>query len=472
MESKSENQDSDKIKEYIVHKPLTYGKKFYLIEFLAEKTIKFLAFLSIAIIVAIFYFVFNEAKYAFEDYVISEESYGVAGSVSGSASNQESTTLSETYTPETYKPNEGTADASKPAENNAGQYKPEQYNPNEQATSETKTEVYKPEQYNPNETSTASQEEVYKPETYNPNESQAQSADATSNQNAEQTTDLTSVENTDLPMKKVDPSLLASYSVMDFFVPNDTIEGKSEYIWQPISERPKYSIIPLFVGSLKLTTIGILIAAPIAILAAIFTSMFAPRRLKEIIKPAIEILAGFPSVVLGFFCLITLASVIQNYFDSEFRLNALVGGIGISLAVIPIIYTITEDALAAVPKHLKEASLAMGASLWQTAFRVVLPAAIPGVFAAIILGFGRAFGETMIALMATGNAALISADIFEPIRTMAATVGAEMAEVEHQGVHYGILFLIGALLFVITFTLNAVAEFYVRKKLIKRFSGK
>lgn len=466
-------EEKNKIKEYIIHKPLTYGKKFYLSEFIAEKVIKFLAFLSIAIIIAIFYFVFNEAKYAFEDYVISEESYGATAAEFIPDTNLKDGSP-EQYVPESYNPNEATTAESKIAENKPEQYKQEQYNPDEKPLTENKEEQYKPEQYDPNaaESQNTAKEEIYKPETYSPDDDQSDSVSAGTAAGTGLDSDTIADEITVTEKEVIDPSLLSSYSFLDFFVPNDTIEGKREYIWQPISERPKYSIVPLFVGSLKLTTIGILIAAPIAILAAIFTSMFASRRLKEIIKPAIEILAGFPSVVIGFFCLITLASIIQNYIDSDFRLNGFVGGIGISLAVIPIIYTITEDALAAVPKHLKEASLAMGASLWQTAFRVILPAAIPGVFAAIILGFGRAFGETMIALMATGNAALISADIFEPIRTMSATVGAEMAEVEHQGVHYGILFLIGALLFVITFTLNAIAEFYVRNKLIKRFSGK
>ena len=142
-----------------------------------------------------------------------------------------------------------------------------------------------------------------------------------------------------------------------------------------------------------------------------------------------------------------------------------------ALAVIPIIYTVTEDALTAIPKYMYEGSLALGASRWQTVYRVILPAATPGVFAALILGFGRAFGETMIALMATGNAALVSTDIFESVRTMAATIGAEMAEVEFHSVHYGVLFLIGAVLFVVTFSLNAIAEFYIRKKLMKKFQG-
>lgn len=142
-----------------------------------------------------------------------------------------------------------------------------------------------------------------------------------------------------------------------------------------------------------------------------------------------------------------------------------------AMAVIPIIYTITEDALSAVPQFMRSASLALGASRWQTAWKVLLPAAAPGVFAALILGFGRAFGETMIALMATGNAALVSGNIFESVRTMAATIGAEMAEVEFRGIHYGVLFLIGAVLFAVTFSLNALAEFYVRKKLMKKFQG-
>lgn len=466
MENNSLNEESNKIKEYIVHKPLTYGKKFYLSEFLAEKLIKFLAFLSIAIIIAIFYFVFTEAKYAFEDFIVSEESYGSPEMLEGIDSAV--TGSDEEFVPEKYNPGDEAQENPKRA-GNPEEYKPEQYNPDEQSSANS-PEEYKPEQYNPgeSETQTAGNEEEYKPESYSPGDTVSQSGGSAVSEEPFVPAEDRKVN----PADSIDPSLLNSYSFFDFITPNDTIEGKKEYIWQPISERPKYSIVPLFVGSLKLTTIGILIAAPIAILAALFTSMFAPKKLKEIIKPAIEILAGFPSVVLGFFCLITLASVIQNYFDSDFRLNALVGGIGISLAVIPIIYTITEDSLAAVPKHLKEASLAMGASMWQTAFRVILPAAIPGVFAAVILGFGRAFGETMIALMATGNAALISADIFEPIRTMSATVGAEMAEVEHQGVHYGILFLIGALLFVITFTLNALAEFYVKNRLIKKFAGK
>jgi phosphate transport system permease protein len=242
--------------------------------------------------------------------------------------------------------------------------------------------------------------------------------------------------------------------------------------WLPVSDHPRYGLTPLFVGTLKITLIAILFAAPIAILAALFSAAFAPYWLREIIKPAIELLAGFPSVVIGFFALMVMATFFQNIFGYDGRLNAFVGGVAMALAAIPIIFTITEDALTAVPHSYTEASMALGASKWQTALFVTLPAATPGIFAAILLGIGRIFGETMIALMATGNAALISVNPFESVRTLAATIGAEMAEVVFGDTHYGVLFLIGSLLFIFTFGLNALAEFYVKGKLVKRFQGK
>ncbi len=250
-----------------------------------------------------------------------------------------------------------------------------------------------------------------------------------------------------------------------------TLANLTSGTWQPVSSDPKYGLIPLVVGSLKVTLLAIVLAAPIAILAAVFTSSFAPRWSKEILKPAIEILAGFPSVVIGFFALVVMATLLQDLFGYQYRLNAFVGGVAMSLAVIPIVYTVAEDAITAIPKHMTEASLALGASKWQTALFVTLPAATPGVFAAVLLGFGRAFGETMIVLMATGNAALISASFLEPVRTMSATIGAEMAEVVFGDTHYNVLFLLGAILFLFTFTLNAVAEVFIRQRLLKRFRG-
>jgi phosphate transport system permease protein len=242
--------------------------------------------------------------------------------------------------------------------------------------------------------------------------------------------------------------------------------------WVPVSEHPRFGLIGLLIGTLKVTIIAMLIAGPLAILAALYTSCFASKRVKEIIKPIIEMLAAFPSVVIGFFALMVLATFFQDIFGYDSRLNAFIGGVAMALAAIPIIYTISEDALSAVPKTYTEASLALGASKWQTAFFVTLPAATPGIFAALLLGVGRVFGETMIALMATGNAALLSANPFESVRTFAATIGAEMAETVFGETHYSVLFFIGSLLFIFSFALNAVAEFYVKGKLIKKFQGK
>lgn len=242
--------------------------------------------------------------------------------------------------------------------------------------------------------------------------------------------------------------------------------------WIPVSEKPRYGILALIIGTFKITIISILFAAPLAILAALYTASFASKRMKEIIKPTIELLAGFPSVVIGFFALMVLASFLQNVFHYDTRLNSFVGGIAMGIAAIPIIFTITEDALTAVPGSYYQASLALGASKWQTAFFVILPAATPGIFAAVLLGIGRVFGETMIALMATGNAAMMDLNPFTSVRTLAATIGAEMAEVVFGDTHYNVLFLIGSLLFIFTFVLNAIAEFYVKGKLMKRIQGK
>ena len=265
--------------------------------------------------------------------------------------------------------------------------------------------------------------------------------------------------------------------VAEVAAPADTLAQQSVLAklsgdaWQPVGEVPKFGVKPLLIGTFKTTTIAILIGAPLGILAALYVAFFARRRVREIVKPAIELLAGFPSVVIGFFCLVTVASYIQDVTGAPYRLNAIVGGIGLALAVIPIVFSIAEDALSAVPKTLREASLALGSTEWQTAYRVMLPAAAPGVFAAVLLGVGRAFGETMIAIMATGNAPLSSFSPLEPARTVAATIGSEMGEVVWGSEHYGVLFFMGVMLFVFSFGLNAITELYVKKRLIKKFQG-
>lgn len=241
--------------------------------------------------------------------------------------------------------------------------------------------------------------------------------------------------------------------------------------WVPVSNTPRYGLWPLVIGSIKVTGIALIIAFPIAVLAAIYTATLAPRAIKEIVKPTIEILAGFPSVVIGFFALMVLATFFQNTLGLKFRLNAFTGGVALSLAVIPIIYTVTEETLNSLPKTMTEASLALGATKWETSLFVLLPAATQGVFAAFLLGLGRAFGETMIVLMATGNAALSSPNMFESVRTMSAAIGAEMAEVVFGDAHYNVLFFIGVILFIFSFSLNAIAEFFLKQRMMKRFKG-
>jgi len=469
-ERKKKVNENIMVNKYIIHNPLQYGKKLYIGEFLAERFIQIVALISIGAIIAIFYYVFQEATYAFQNPNKISNTENVSNSESTSTqSNQQQNkdVANNALKQESYKPTDNTSDNNlKP-----NQYKPEEYKSVKYEPEEYKQEQYKPEKYVPAHASNNDNSGL-KPESYSPNETSKIDNDKNENNKKEEIKDISNDENNVKPNQSAEIDNAEKPIILkELFTPNDYINNKPDYIWQPIATVAKYSFIPLFFGALKVTLIGLLIAAPIAILAAIFTVAFAPKKMKEIIKPAIEILAGFPSVVIGFFCLITLASVIQEVFHTTYRLNSFVGGIGMALAVIPIIYTITEDALSAVPKYMKEASFALGASRWQTAWLVLLPAAAPGVFAALILGFGRAFGETMIALMATGNAALVSMNIFESVRTMAATIGAEMGEVEFRGIHYGVLFLIGAILFIVTFSLNAIAEFYVRKKLMKKFQG-
>lgn len=239
--------------------------------------------------------------------------------------------------------------------------------------------------------------------------------------------------------------------------------SKPEYIWQPISAIHKYNIIPLFVGSLKATVVALLVAVPLALGAAIYVSQLANPRLKEWLKPSIELLAGVPSVVLGFFALIVMASFFQAIFGYESRLNAIVAGVALGLAVIPVVFSIAEDALTSVPRSYTQAALALGSSKWQAAWQIVVPAAIPGIFAAVVLGFGRAIGETMVVLMASGNASIMSASLVDSIRTITATIAAELAEAVFGGHHYRILFMLGAVLFAITFIANLAGDLVIHR---------
>jgi len=236
-----------------------------------------------------------------------------------------------------------------------------------------------------------------------------------------------------------------------------------EYIWQPVGTIHKYNLIPLFVGSLKVTLIGLLFAVPVSLGAAIYVSQLAPARIREWVKPGIELLAGIPSVVMGVFALLFLATVLQRIFGYQYRLNAFVAGIALGLTAVPLIFSIAEDALTSVPRSYSQAALALGASQWQAAWQIVLPAALPGVFAAVVLGFGRCIGETMVVLIASGNASTLSWSLFDSTRSMTATIAAEMAEAVSGGHHYRLLFLLGTLLFAVTFITNFFGDLIIHR---------
>jgi phosphate transport system permease protein len=235
-------------------------------------------------------------------------------------------------------------------------------------------------------------------------------------------------------------------------------DGHSLYMWQPVSDVPKYNVLPLIAGSVKVTLVALVFAVPLSVAAALFVSEYAAERVREFVKPAIELLAGVPSVVVGFFALVTLASWVQAVFGTEHRLNALVAGLGLAFAICPIVFSVAEDALRAVPRSYRDAALAMGSTRAQTVLRVVLPAAAPGIAASVVLGFGRAIGETMIVVMASGNAALLDAGLGRSTRTITATIAQELGEVVVGSPHYDVLFALGAMLFTATFVVNLVGE--------------
>lgn len=205
---------------------------------------------------------------------------------------------------------------------------------------------------------------------------------------------------------------------------------------------------------------GLLFAVPLALGAAIYVSQLASQRVKEWVKPGIELLSGIPSVVMGMFALVVMATFLQKVFGYEVRLNAFVAGIALGMAVIPLVFSIAEDALTSVPRSYSQAALALGASKWQATYQVVLPSALPGVFAAVVLGFGRAIGETMIVLLVC-SASVMSWSLFDSARSITTTIAAEMAEAVAGGTHYRILFLLGALLFAATFITNLIGDLVI-----------
>jgi phosphate transport system permease protein len=229
-------------------------------------------------------------------------------------------------------------------------------------------------------------------------------------------------------------------------------------LWYPTYNL--FGTLPLILGSALVTVTAILIALPLGVATAVFVREVAPGWAREILKPVIEVLAGIPSVVLGFFGMTLVAPLVRETLGMPTGLTAFSGALILAYMALPTIISVAEDALDAVPKSYRDAGLAMGATQWQTIWRVVVPAARSGIVTAVMLGMGRAIGETMAVMMVTGNAARmpLSFDaIFRPVRTMTATIAAEMGEVAQASTHYHALFGIGILLFLLTFLINLAA---------------
>ena len=239
------------------------------------------------------------------------------------------------------------------------------------------------------------------------------------------------------------------------------ISGKN---WYPISDPPQFGILPLIMGSIFVTFGAIVIAVPLGIAVAIYIAEIAPLRFRDVLKSGIELLAAIPSVVLGFLGLITLAPLLKNIFNLPSGLTAFAGSIMLAFMALPTIVSIIEDSIVSVPRNYKEGSLALGATSWQTIYRVILPAASSGILSAVMLGIGRVIGETMAVLMITGNAAVMPTSLLQPVRTLTATIATEMGETVGGSPHYFSLFAIGIILFIISFIINLLADRFLHKK--------
>ena len=246
----------------------------------------------------------------------------------------------------------------------------------------------------------------------------------------------------------------ASYPIFDF------LGGKQ---WYPTSEPEKFGLLPIIAGSALVSFGAIIIAIPLGIGTALYIGELAPRAVREIVKPIIEVLASIPSVVIGFIGITLLSGIIKDTFQLNTGLTALTGSIMLAFMSLPTIISISEDAINAVPADYRFASTALGATKWQTAYKIVLPAASSGVLAATMLGLGRVIGETMTVLMVTGNSPRLVFSLLQPVRTITGTIAAEMGETVQGGLHYSALFAIGLILFLITFFINYMADRFVNR---------
>ncbi|MBC5838415.1 phosphate ABC transporter permease subunit PstC [Flavobacterium sp. F-392] len=234
---------------------------------------------------------------------------------------------------------------------------------------------------------------------------------------------------------------------------------------QPIAQM---GVKPLIYGTLWVSLGAILLALPIGLAAAIYLSEIAKKRTRSLLKPLIELLAAIPSVVYGFFGLVIIVPLIQSTFDLPVGETGLAGSVVLAIMALPTIITISEDAMRNTPRAMKEASLALGASKWQTIYKIVIPYSASGITAGAILGIGRAIGETMAVLMVTGNAAVIPHTLLEPVRTIPATIAAELGEAPNGGLHYEALFALGCILFIITFGINMLVELVTNRNSHKK----
>lgn len=244
----------------------------------------------------------------------------------------------------------------------------------------------------------------------------------------------------------------------------DFIFGK---YWYPTHEDPEFGILPLILASFWVTLGALMVCVPLGIGSALFIHELAPVKLRLILKPVVEILAGIPSIVYGFFGMVIVAPFLQKLLNLPVGLTAFTGSLILGIMATPTVCSISEDALSFVPLSFREASLAVGANRWQTLTKVVFPAAASGISTSIILGMSRAVGETMTVLMVCGGAAVIPTSFFQPVRPMTATIAAEMGETVVGSLHYHSLFAIGLLLFFITFIFNIIAELVSRRYRLK-----
>jgi len=230
-------------------------------------------------------------------------------------------------------------------------------------------------------------------------------------------------------------------------------------LWYPTSDPPDFGILALIMASVTVTGVASLISIPLGVMTAVYLAEVASWRLREVVKPIVELLAALPSVVIGFFGMVVVAPLLQDLLNVATGLNLFNAALMLAFMSVPTICSISEDAIFGVPAELKEASLALGATHWETIWRVIIPASISGISTAVILGMSRAIGETMVVLMVAGGAAMVPTSLFDPVRPMPASIAAEMAEAPFRGDHYYALFATGIVLFGFTFLFNLVADY-------------